>query len=158
MHSVIFSCKRKQIQTGRVGRAAACLDSTPKTSEEWRENRCDKRGWTSTQTSAMKGGKSVTSCRETASLLFRYAPLHSAGEKLEFSSCIKKHSLIHIRQKFLPRTLVKFNGIICIQFANLKNRYISDNNCNFTSRLSNLININQTKLPDPLNPKKLKKL
>ena len=31
---------------GRVGRAAACLDSTQKTSEEWCENRCDKRGWT----------------------------------------------------------------------------------------------------------------
>ena len=25
---------------GRVGRAATCLDSTQKTSEEWRENRC----------------------------------------------------------------------------------------------------------------------
>ena len=68
---------------GRVGRAAACLDSTQKTSEEWCENRCDKRGWTSTQTSVVKGRKSVTSCRETASLLFRYTPLHSAGEKLE---------------------------------------------------------------------------
>ena len=31
----------------------------------------------------LKGGKSGTSCRETASLLFRYVPLHSAGENLE---------------------------------------------------------------------------
>ena len=34
---------------GHVDRAAACLDSTQKTSEEWRENHCDKHGWSSTQ-------------------------------------------------------------------------------------------------------------
>ena len=34
--------------------------------------------------------------------------------------------LMDIRQKFLPRTLVKFNDIICNQFANLENRYISE--------------------------------
>ena len=95
MHTVIFSCKRKQIQMGRVDRAAACLDSTQKTSEEWRENRRDKRGRISTQTSALKGGKSATSCRETASLLFRYPPLHSAGEKLEFSADQQKADSIN---------------------------------------------------------------
>ena len=30
MHTVIFSCQRKQIQMGRLGWAAACLDSTQK--------------------------------------------------------------------------------------------------------------------------------
>ena len=37
MHTVIFSCKREQLQMGQVGRAAACLDSTHKTCEEWWE-------------------------------------------------------------------------------------------------------------------------
>ena len=30
-----------------------------------------------------------------------------------------------IQQKFLPKALAKFNGIICIQFADLQNKYIS---------------------------------
>ena len=30
-----------------------------------------------------------------------------------------KYLLIHIRHNFLPRTVVKFNGIICIEFADL---------------------------------------
>ena len=86
MHTVIFSCERKQIQMGRVGRPAACLDSTQKRIKDCRENRCEKRGRISTQTSALQGWKSATSCREIASLLFHYTPLHSAGEKLEFSA------------------------------------------------------------------------
>ena len=31
-----------------------------------------------------------------------------------------------IQQTLLPRTLVKSNDIICIQFAYLQNRYISE--------------------------------
>ena len=61
-----------------------------------------------------------------------------------------------IRKKLLPRTLVKFNGIVCIQFANLQNRHISEKDCNFTFRLPNSMDDTQTKLTDPLNPKKLK--
>ena len=34
-------------------------DSTQKTSEEWRKNRRDKRGWISTQTSAREAGNMI---------------------------------------------------------------------------------------------------
>ena len=88
MHTIIFSCKKttnKYRWGGWVG-LRHVWTAPKKTSEEWRENQCDKRGWISTQTSALKSGKSATPCRETASLLFCYTPLHSAGEKLEFSA------------------------------------------------------------------------
>ena len=45
-----------------------------------------------------------------------------------FTSClhIKDRSFDRCLAKFLRRTNVEFNGIICIQFANLQNRWISE--------------------------------
>ena len=39
----------------------------------------------------------------------------------QLSSYIKKHLFKDIWQNFPPRTFKKFNGIICIQFANPQN-------------------------------------
>ena len=95
---------------GWVAKAVACLDNTQKPSEQWCENFCDKHGWASTQTSVLKGGKCVTSCRKTASLLFHYVLLHSAGEKLK-SILDRKEAYWTINciscefQQFFPRIL-----------------------------------------------------
>ena len=43
----------------------------------------------------------------------------------QLSSYFKKHLLIDVQQNVLPETFRKFNGIICIEFANLQNSYIS---------------------------------
>ena len=40
---------------------------------------------------------------------------------------ILKTFLIDIKENFLHETFVKFNGMICIEFENLQNRYISKN-------------------------------
>ena len=44
----------------------------------------------------------------------------------QLSSYFKKHILVDVQGNFLSRMFVKLNGIICIQFANLQNRYISE--------------------------------
>ena len=77
----------------------------------------------------------------------------------QLSSYIKKHLLMGIRQQFLPGTLVKFNGIICIQFASLQNKYISEkNDCNDTFRLPDLMNDILNKTYRSTESKEVKKL
>ena len=44
----------------------------------------------------------------------------------QLSSYSKDHHFMGIQENFLPETLVKFNGIICIEFENLQNRCISE--------------------------------
>ena len=63
-----------------------------------------------------------------------------------------------IWQKFLLKTLQKFIGTICIQFANLENRYISENDCNFTFRFPNLLNDISNKTYRSTECKEVKKL
>ena len=81
---------------GHVGRAAACLDSTQKTNEEWHENRCDKHGWTSTQTFVLKGGKSITSCRINCISFLSLCSTSLSQEKLEtYIFSILKNNSVH---------------------------------------------------------------
>ena len=65
----------KQIQIGGRWVGLQHVWTAPKkTSREWRKNH--KRGWVSTKLSALRNGKSATSCRETVSpLILRPASL-----------------------------------------------------------------------------------
>ena len=90
VHTVIFSCKRKQIQMGRVGQPAACLDSTQKTGEEWCENCCEKRGRISSQTSALQGRKKCYFLRRNcvSPLSLRFASLSRRVAGIYFTVCL----------------------------------------------------------------------
>ena len=65
---------------------------------------------------------------------------------------------MNIQQKFLPRTLEKFNGMIYIQLVNLENRYISENDCNFTFSIPNLMKDISNKTYRSTESREVKKL
>ena len=71
---------------------------------------------------------------------------------------IKKHLLMDIRQKFLPETLVKFNGIIVFNLQTFKTDTFPKNDCSFTFRLPNLMNDMSNKPYRPTESKEVKKL
>ena len=58
----------------------------------------------------------------------------------QLSSYFKKHLLTDVQQDFLRGTLVKFDGIICIQFQTRKTDRSLRNCCNFPYFRPNLIN------------------
>ena len=90
MHTVISSCKKNKYRWGGWVGLRHVWTVPKKTSEEWRENQCDKGGWVSTQTSTLKRRKSATFCC-VSPLLLRSASLSQREAGINNGNCKTEH-------------------------------------------------------------------